>query len=367
MELPNKQSSTGNIEKLEDKVGCSWQALRKAKERTETALERFRDAIAGNGESPSSLMPEEEASIVVFGSLARWEWTDGSDVDWTLLIDGPADPQHRRIAHFIAARLEQEKLRRPGPTGVFGNMAFSHDIIHQIGGQRDTNQNTTQRVLLLLESLPLKGGLVYGRVTRSVLRRYLEDDISFHSSGGKKYRVPRFLLNDIVRYWRTMAVDYAHKRYERAGQGWALRNIKLRMSRKLIFVSGLLTCFSCYLNPSSGTQTGAKGVDSENAIVNHLMKYVTMPPLEVLAEALLNYASKEAAVCIMNAYERFIENLACPETRRYLDSLEMSNSDMDETFNHMCQISREFQKGLTSFFFDGDEQLARLTRKYGVF
>jgi hypothetical protein len=31
-------------------------------------------------------------------------------------------------------------------------MAFSHDIIHQIGGQNDTNKNTTQRILLLLES-----------------------------------------------------------------------------------------------------------------------------------------------------------------------------------------------------------------------
>ncbi len=31
-------------------------------------------------------------------------------------------------------------------------MAFSHDIIHQIGGQDDTNKNTTQRILLLLES-----------------------------------------------------------------------------------------------------------------------------------------------------------------------------------------------------------------------
>ena len=37
----------------------------------------------------------DDADVVVFGSLARREWTSGSDVDWTMLIDGQADPEHR--------------------------------------------------------------------------------------------------------------------------------------------------------------------------------------------------------------------------------------------------------------------------------
>ena len=37
----------------------------------------------------------EDTSLVVFGSLARGEWTSGSDLDWTYLIDGgaPNEPQ----------------------------------------------------------------------------------------------------------------------------------------------------------------------------------------------------------------------------------------------------------------------------------
>ncbi len=366
--MPKEEESKTTVEKLEEKLGCNWQVLRKAKEQAEITKRRFCDSLINNGMPVSKLIPEEEASIVVFGSLARGEWTDGSDIDWTLLIDGPADPQHRSITHHISTKLEERNLTKPGPTGVFGSMAFSHDIIHQIGGQKDTNQNTTQRILLLLESRPLVCDLVYDRVIRSVLSRYLEDDISFLSSGGKKYKIPRFLLNDIVRYWRTMAVDYAHKRYERAGKGWALRNIKLRMSRKLIFVSGLLTFFSCYLNPSPGIKEVLQGsLDSKNALVNHLVKYVKMTPLEVLAEALSNHASEEVAKCIMNSYDKFIEKLTCSKTRDHLENLDISKADKDNTFDEICEISREFQKGLTSFFFDGDEQLAELTRKYGVF
>ena len=198
--------------------------------------------------------------------------------------------------------------------------------------------------------------------------RYLEDDISFLSPKGKKYKIPRFLLNDIVRYWRTMAVDYAHKRYERAGRGWALRNIKLRMSRKLIFVSGLLTCFSCYLNPSSGIEgVFAGNLDSISTLVDHLVKYVGMSPLEVLAESLSKYALEDTAKQIMNAYNSFLSKLADSDLRNHLEELDISKSDTDKVFNELCDVSREFQNGLTSFFFNDNEQLAELTRKYGVF
>jgi UTP:GlnB (protein PII) uridylyltransferase len=56
----------------------------------------------------------EDTSLVVFGSLARGEWTGGSDLDWTYLIDGQANSDHLRIA-----QKNRQSCARPqhGPGG----------------------------------------------------------------------------------------------------------------------------------------------------------------------------------------------------------------------------------------------------------
>ena len=213
----------------------------------------------------------DDTSLVVFGSLGRDEWTSSSDLDWTFLIDGGANSDHLLIAQDIQKVLEKANFQKPGPTGTFGNMAFSHDIIHQIGGQDDTNKNTTQRILLLLESCAIgERSDAYERVIRGVINRYLEEDNHLLTHDGKRNRVPRFLLNDIVRFWRTMAVDFASKQRDRAGKGWGLRNAKLRMSRKLIFASGLLVCFSSNLDPDLQAQISADKNDIKLKLVNHV-------------------------------------------------------------------------------------------------
>ena len=93
-----------------------------------------------------------DVDMIVYGSLGRKECTEGSDVDWTLLIDGQADSRHLKTAQRIKDLLDIAKLPQPGTSGLFGNVTISHDLIHNIGGQNDTNNNITKRILLLLES-----------------------------------------------------------------------------------------------------------------------------------------------------------------------------------------------------------------------
>jgi hypothetical protein len=257
------------------------------------------------------------------------------------------------------------EFKKPGPSETFGNLTFSHDLIHQIGGQNDTNQNTTKRILLLLESCPLENPIVYNRVINSILKRYLEDDDSNFTSVYPKSKLPRFLLNDIIRFWRTMAVDYAHKKYERASKGWALRNIKLRVSRKLIFVSGLLVCFNCLLNKEKIDNDN----ENENALINNIKNDIDRTPLENLCFHLLKYSTNKDStiIKILNNYEQFLTNLTDEGFRKHLENLSPEKAKSDEKFLAMKKISQSFQEGLIDFFFNENEEIKQLMIKYGVF
>jgi predicted nucleotidyltransferase len=312
----------------------------------------------------------EDTSLVVFGSLARGEWTSASDLDWTYLIDGQANSDHLVIAQKMGRVLQEneDKFRPPGQTGTFGNMAFSHDIIHQIGGQNDTNKNTTQRILLLLESTTIgKGTQAYERIIRAVINRYLEEDNHLLVEDETRYRVPRFLLNDIVRFWRTMAVDFASKQRDRAGQGWGLRNAKLRMSRKLIFASGLLVCFGCSLDPELQKKLSAEKRDMKLDLVNYVRDQIKLTPLEILANTIKQYGVPNSlGEELFRAYAEFLTILDDKKSRDELENLRAADSRTDPTFKRIRKVSRVFERALDLLFFE-NPKLAPLTRKYGVF
>ncbi len=363
---PPSETATGDpLRALSERTGRSWPHV----EECASAAKRRRGEIAEQL-TTQKLIPAD-CAWVTYGSLARDEYTQGSDIDWTLLVDGAADPQHLNTVQAISTTLGQFG-KAPGRTGVFGGLVSSHDLIHRIGGDADTNQNTTRRMLLLLELLesrevPGSSG-VRERVLRNILRRYLEEDHGYHEIHGYEIRVPRFLLNDIVRFWRTMAVDFAAKRRERAGEGWAIRNVKLRLSRKLIFVAGLAMCLTCELRPppsllaASGTSK-----DFYDALQEVLLAFANRPPLDTLVEFASHFGADAVASELVDQYDLFLGMLADSETRRNLEQMTLEQAVTDPTFNRAREIGTRFQGALTKLFFATDEELTRATQRYGVF
>jgi len=283
---------------LRDRLAAEWPAITRAQGSAADAIGRLRAGL--DGYTPP------ETSFVVFGSLGRRELTTGSDLDWTLLLDGPADPAHRDAEIRLGERLRELGFAEPNAFGSFGGLTVGHDLIHKIGGDDDTNRNTTQRILLLLESAPVGHDTGYARVVHQVLRRYIEEDLSGPSDS--PCRVPRFLQNDVARYWRTVTVDFAHKRRVH-GSGWALRTVKLRMSRKLIYAAGLLSCFSCGFEFVDGAPEipGAGTI----RVVEHLEGLVRKTPLDIVARFVLQYFGELSgwALELFGAYDEFLAML----------------------------------------------------------
>jgi len=351
--------TAASFDRLEAKAERSFPNIAAARRLTTETLSRLHGML--HREVPS------DTSVVVFGSLARGEYTPKSDVDWTLLIDGQADPGHYDAVRAITRTLKANDFGEPGPTGVFGNVAVSHTIVHQIGGQDDTNKLTTQRILLLLESQSIGRDEALDRVLKLVLARYVEDDRGL-LFGSKGDLVPRFLLNDIVRYWRTITVDFVYKQRDRA-QGWALRNAKLKMSRKLIFVSGMLTCFAPQLFGAGEPLRDPSGKVDVFRLVRYLRDRSRVQPLDQLAEAALRPAvSRETARALFEEYDAFLGVLLDDERRAHLKRLTFEDLDRgDALFRDTSRAGRRFQEALHKLFFEEDAELRRLILDYGVF
>lgn len=348
--------SSNSLQALASSVGETWDAIFTARSQGLEHLAKLQQKCA-------NLKPPSNTSVISFGSLAREEWTSGSDVDWTLMIDGPSDMDHFEHAKDVESLLIELGYREPGSTKIFGEMASSYELVHYIGGLEDTNQNITRRILMLLESVPLSNPLIHERVLRAILKRYVIGDPS--STHRDKFRVPLFLLNDVVRYWRTIAVDYAAKKWQRSNKGWGLRNIKLRMSRKLLFAKGMLTCFLCD-GSFSGQPKGPSQEIIQAELLNICFNLGRCSAIDLLATALLEYAKPETGRRIFNAYNRFVAMLNNVEQRKRLDEIEFDEAN-DSLFGEQRENSREFQKGLEEFFFDSEPTLTKYTKRYGVF
>jgi hypothetical protein len=201
-------------------------------------------------------------------------------------------------------------------------------------------------------------------VIRAILGRYLTDDPSWALKPDGK--LPRFLLNDVIRFWRTMSVDFADKFHDQEGDKWALRNAKLRFSRKLILLTGMLGCFSLRLH---GFETSAGESDpAAKHTIAHFEKYFSRPPLEILADEMLKLeAPQETCGAVFSAYDEFLAILDEEKARTELETIARKQANKSEVFQHVRELSHRFQGGLLNWLYMPETGLCRLVKEYALF
>jgi predicted nucleotidyltransferase len=368
---------SSQVAELSKLLSSRWANIDLAHERTEKAIRRLSEIIE------STPGPDSDTSVVVNGSLARYECTQGSDLDWTLLVDAQANSDHQEnllaIRRSLNATNEKQGifkelgLKPPGQEGTFGALAFSQPMVHYIGGEDDSNSNTTRRVLLLLEAIPIgKRHEAFDRVRQNILKRYLDEDRGLlHASlQGEPRWIPLFLLNDFARYWRTMAVDFAYKQFNRGSKGYALRSIKLGTSRKLLYASGLLACFWC--DPDISNVIGQE--PKTQCLIDCLESFFALTPLERFARFFLTWIPKkksdflqDCARDLFGAYNDFIGLLDDEEKRRHLDNLDPDNQGSSEVFKEARQIRHRFRIAVQRTFTGDESPLRDHSIEKGIF
>lgn len=286
--------------------------------------------------------------------------------------------RHTRQARTLAEAIKKSNLTAPGAGGPFGNTIFSHEIVHCIGGPSDSNVNLTRRILLLLESRcfsasPTDTSLVWRNVVSNILERYFEEDVHFSPKG--KRRVPRFLLNDLTRYWRTICVDYAAKYREQDGKKWALRNAKIRFSRKLLYAAGLAFCLSCDLDPPPNVHRDLFGVYQENSVqpfIESALQFARTPPLEYLAAFIDGFVQdserrKRISKSIFGSYNEWLILLNNEHARQSLENLHPADAKGDVYFENVRENGSVFAAGLRELFFNREndaDSIASLSLDY---
>lgn len=275
---------------------------------SETRIAELRTAI----EAGVADIELKGLTIFAAGSFARLEGSQHSDVDLFFTYH-PTQPA-------VARRTNELRLfgRLIDIATELGFPAFSNDaeylrthplsdILSKLGGPDDDALNHfTLRMLLLLESKCVYGDAEYIESLRQIIHYYFRD----FSRNESEFQ-PWFLTNDIMRYWKTLLLNYENRRHspdigpesqetDETIQNERAKNFKLRFSR-------MTTCFAT---------VAALGCHAVTAREEDVLDLVLMTPqdrLRAVAEKMPSAAHSVGK--ILEDYAWFLEqtSLSKPE------------------------------------------------------
>lgn len=296
------------------------EVLGQARTKSEFGLNTMRDIAMKMFHNESSVV------IGVNGSYARREVTSGSDVDLFFLHStGDKNGVTQKQKQF-RDQLEQhpERIFSLSDGGLFKLPISIDKITETIGGFDDDNKHITRRMLLLLEGEYVFNRKVFNDTREKLLERYVP-------TGIRDDQICLYLLNDIIRYWRTICVDYEHKARDPQKPG-VIRLVKLRFSRMLLFVAGVLAVSKTFKLPRERK-------------IRKLNELLAIPPSERMQEIV----GKESYHAL-NLYAEFLEAIDQEAVRRTLCQ-HSEIAKKSEEYKELVDRAREFRDELLKILY----------------
>lgn len=263
------------------------------KNASQVRLEELRKEIS-QIELPDTL--DNKICVFACGSLGRLEMTEQSDLDLFFIsdVDWMEDQSEMRVPNldkylFFAQFYNINKrlhYKDPSKRGMYWDFISKRNLLDIGSREEDYNNSFTARMLLLLESKPLYNLPAYNNLIKDTVRKYFVD-YEDYSEGF----YPLFLMNDILRYWYTLTLNYEYRRdaSEEANKKYWKR-LKLKYPR-------LITCFSMLAC-----------LYQERITPEDVVQFAAITPFERLESLAQNNENlREVVSSIFTEYEWYLE------------------------------------------------------------
>ncbi len=192
-------------------------------------------------------------------------------------------------------------------------------MLESLGAPHDDSENLfTARMLLLLESRCVCGEDAYAESLQRIIAYYFRD------KRGKRSFRPLFLLNDLLRYWRTLCLNYELIR-DNPSRPWRKKNINLKFSR-------MLTVFGTIFPILAGN------IDNEDAV----RKLVELSPHQRFAFG-LGFLGDES---LLQRYGQFLDDYEA-----FLSWKEIESVDLEGKLEELDKESRMVARRFSDFIY----------------
>lgn len=295
-----------------DKLNNHTALIKRAAE-SERLVKSLKSSIIAD----SYLSRNDKLCIYAAGSLGRYEFGSKSDLD-VFAISSCSISRLDKIRFYASIISINNNLGLPefSNDGEFLKVFHYNEHEKAIGSPKDDHDNWfTARMLLLLESKPIYNEALYSSIAQKIIELYFRDKEK-NSTNFK----PIFFLNDLLRFWRTLCLNYERIRSD-TGRPYRKKNINLKYSRRL---SVFATVLYLVANPK---------IDE-----NGLLKLIELHPLKRLALALDSIGDQELIPVYNDILEYYEKFLALKEI-----------DDIDTQLKHNNELARDIEENSIRF------------------